>query len=250
MRHERHIQKCHRRRHDSPHSPCRLSNRKSQVRTTETILAHVVYRQSYHDRKTPVPLLSSLTSSIPQQHGMAQYAASKSRRCIRRITSQPLAHDTPFARRNICFSASSNADYQYERARCYRPYLCLAKTLKWTLNETATALLFERLARRKPLVPRLNAQCTTATVGQCWTGIGIGGSVGAGAGHAKIIRTPALQRRKNEWKFVPLSPAHNSSAAVTSIARISNAKEVVRMMSSLQSKLPTLASSIVASLRL
>jgi hypothetical protein len=101
MRHERHIRSVAGVVTTAPRPPGRISDCKSQVQTTETMLAHVVHRQSHQDCKILAPLLSSLTSSTPQQHGKARFAASKHRCYIRRIASQRLAHDSPFARRNM-----------------------------------------------------------------------------------------------------------------------------------------------------
>ena len=100
---------------------------RSQVRTTETILAHLVYRQSHHNCKTLAPLLPSPTSSIPQQHGKARLAASKHRCRTRRIASQQPAHDSHSRALTHAPLHLRNADYQYERARRFiSPYLCLA----------------------------------------------------------------------------------------------------------------------------
>lgn len=153
MCHEQHIQKCRWRRHDSPRSPCRMSDCKSQGRTTETTLAHVVYRQSHHNWKTPAPLSSSLTCSTPQQHGKARFAASKHRCCTRRIAPQGLAHDSPFACRNTCFSASSKRGLSIRTRKRLSPLSLLGADAPWTKNETA-----ERLCspRDWPVVNRSN----------------------------------------------------------------------------------------------
>jgi hypothetical protein len=114
-------------RHEPPRPPGRISDCKSEVRTTETMLVHVVYRQSHHNCKTLAPLLSSLTSSTPQQHGKSRICSFqapmlyKTNRIATTYARLPVR-----APQHMLLCIFKTRDYQYERARCYLSYLCLA----------------------------------------------------------------------------------------------------------------------------